>query len=357
MRHLSRFFSFAALGLSLVFVGAGCFIKLDGSGTASSVADGGLYRSADGGEKWVQKNSLLSTGEKKSLNNVSVASFAQDPQDADALYLGSAENGIFYSLDGGESWAQPIQIVRGRIASIAVHPKQKCVVYAAIENKLIKTTDCARSWNVAYLDPRTDKRVTSVVLENAHPEVVWIGTSAGDVIRSVDNGTSWRNVKNVGGSVAQLVVNSADNRKIFVATTKNGIFRTKDSGANWEDLTKKYSHLAGTKDFFTMAVTPAAPATLVFASRYGLLRSTDAGDSWSVVPLLTQPGTTVITSLVIDPRNSSVMLYATGGTYYLTRNGGDNWVPKSLPTTRAATLLMIDENDSSVVYMGTTKAK
>lgn len=357
MTHSIRTSLLALLSISLLFVGAGCFIQVNPNGTAGSGADGGVFKTTNRGDQWAQKNSILSTGDKQSLNNVNVSTIVQDPQDANTMYVGTTDNGLFYSVDAGESWQQPKQITKSRVNGVAVSPKDTCTVFVAIENKLLKTTDCSRTWAVVFSDPRSDKRVNAVALESARPETVWIGLSTGDVIRSVDGGTAWTNVKNVGGVIVRLLVNNADNRKLLVATQKNGIFRSVNGGGAWEDLSKKYSSFAGSKDFTDIAVSASAPNTMVFASRFGLLRTKDGGDSWEPLGLLTQPGATLIYALAMDPKDSNVLYYGTNTTLYRTTDGGASWVPKKLPTTRAATVLKVDSAATSTVYMGTTKLK
>ncbi len=356
LRYRVTFFSL--LSASLLLVGAGCISV--GTNPNAGAGDGGVFKSANKGDSWVQKTAIPTTGvDKRSISGTSVVYIAQDPGDANALYVGTAENGMFYSYDGGESWMQPTQtlINRGRIPYVAVHPKNKCVIYVATENKLVKTEDCSRTWTVPFLDARSDKKTKVVAIDSYNPDVVWLGTNSGDLLRSADGGASWSTVHNFKDDLIRLLISPADTRHLFVATKSTGVWRSLDGGENWTDLSKNYKDFAGAKEFGELAMAPSDAKTLVLASKYGLIRTADSGDTWSKIDLLTPTGSTIIYSLAIDPKDANNIYYGTSTTFYRSPNGGVNWVPKKLPTSRAATYLLVDSVNSSVLYMGVTKFK
>lgn len=361
---MRKYAFFTTLAASLMLIGAGCITF--GPPTAAG-GDGGIFKSTDKGDSWAQKVAIATTGgDTKSIGGVSVASILQDPSDSKALYIGSTENGMFYTYDGGESWKQPVQLSRGRVPSVAVSPDNKCVVYAATANKVLKSVDCSRTWEVPYVDSRTEREVTVVVVDHFNPNIVWIGNDLGEVLRSTDAGASWQPVTALKSKVMRIAMRNDDSRKLYVATEKRGIWRTSDGGGTWVDLSKNgeegsgiagYSEYSSSRDFYDIALGVSDPGFVVFASKYGLLRSNDGGDTWEEIPLLTPPGSTVIYSLAVDPKDANNIYYGTSTTYYRSPNGGTNWVPKNLPTSRVATVLLVDNASPSVLYMGVTKFK
>ncbi len=345
-----------ALG-ALLMVGAGC-ISFSSGGTGNSAADGGIFKTSDQGDTWTQKTAVpTTTGERRTINGVNVSFIVQDPEDPNALYIGTTDNGMFYTYDGGESWMQPDQLSRGRVPAVAIDPKHKCTVYVAVENKLLKTDDCSRSWTTTYLDARTDKHTSAVAVDFYNPGVVWVANDAGDLLRSTDAGASWTNVKSFQNPVLKLVMSPADSRVVFVATKANGVWRTADGGATWSDLSQGYKDFAGAKEFYDMAVGVSDANTVIIASKYGLLRSTDGGAKWDPISLLTPPGTTLIYSVAVDPKDTSNVYYGTSTTFYRSPNGGVNWIPKKLPTSRTATAMIVDRSNPQVLYMGVTRFK
>ncbi|MEY4745383.1 MAG: hypothetical protein RL272_1328 [Candidatus Parcubacteria bacterium] len=353
----SKFGALTIIAGALLFVGAGC-VSFSSGGTANAGADGGVYKTGNKGDAWLPKNAIpTTTGEKKAISNVNVAAIVQDPEDPNALYIGTTDNGMFYSYDGGDSWMQPPQLSRGRIPSIAIDSKDKCTIYAAVENKLLKSEDCSRTWTATYLDARLDKVTTAVAVDFYNPKVIWVANNSGDLLRSTDNGASWTNVRSFQNPIMKIVMNSADSRKLYVATKGSGVWRTDDGGTTWADMSEAYKDFSGSKDFFDMATGVSDASTLIIASKYGLLRSTDGGVKWNPVELLTPAGTTLIYSIAIDPKDTNNIYYGTSTTFYRSPNGGVNWIPKKLPSTRTATSLLVDRTNQDVLYLGLTRFK
>jgi photosystem II stability/assembly factor-like uncharacterized protein len=347
----------AALTAGLLFVGAGC-ISFGSSTQTNAGADGGIFKTATKGDAWVQKIAVpTTTGEKRSIGGANVTAIVQDPSDPNALYIGTTDNGMYYTYDGGESWLQPSQLSRGRIPSLAVHPKQKCTVYAAIENKLLKTEDCSRTWTVTYLDARLDKQTTAVAVDFYNPQIVWVANNSGDVLRSTDGGASWTNVRSFENPVLRIALNPTDSRRVYVGLKTAGVWRTDDGGQNWTDLGELYKDFSGALEFYDIAIGVSDANTVIIATKYGLIRTTDGGATWDDIELLTPPGTTLIYSVAIDPKDAASIYYGTSTTFYRSPNGGVNWVPKKLPTGRTATALMVDRTNSSVLYLGVTRFK
>lgn len=340
----------------LALTGAGC-VSVNGSGGAAG-ADGGLWRSANRGDAWAQKAALPRTdGTKAGNGNANITTIVQDPSDPKALYVGTTENGLFYSYDGGESWLQPAPLTKGNIPAIAVDPKNRCRVYVAIENKLIKTEDCSRTWSSTYLDARPDKQTVAVLVDFYNPAILWVANDAGDVLRSLDGGASWSSIKQFGSPVVKFLMSPKDSRRLYVATKSAGVWRTDDGGANFLDLSQNYKDIQNTRDLYDMAMGVSDPSTLVLAVKEGLIRSKDMGAKWEAMSLLTPAASTTILSVAVDPKDTSFLYYGTATTFYKTVNGGLNWIPKKLPTTRAATSLLVDSVDSAVLYLGTTLLK
>jgi photosystem II stability/assembly factor-like uncharacterized protein len=348
---------FVSVLAALLLAGGGC-VSVNTGGSAAAGSDGGIFKTTNKGDNWLQKAAVPSTtGEKRSIGNVNVISIVQDPQDANALYLGTTDNGVFYTYDGGESWMQPPQIIRGRVPSVAIHPKDKCTIYAAIENKLLKSEDCSRSWSVTYLDARLDKLTAVVAVDFFNPQIVWIANNAGDVLKSTDGGASWQNAHSFNNPVVRLAMHSSDSRRVFVATKTAGIWRTDDGGGTWKNLSDGYKDKGGSMEFFDLSLGVSDANIMVFASKFGLLRSLDSGETWEPIELLTPPGTTLIYSVAVDPKDVNNLYYGTSTTFYRSPNGGVNWIPKKLPSTRTATALLVDRTNPNVLYMGMTRFK
>ena len=123
--------SISVLLIALSVAVSGCAIKVN-TGDGNSDSDGGMFVSANKGDSWSQKVLIPTTsGEPKSLGGVDVNALRFDPSDNKAIYLGSNDNGLFYTYDGGSNWNIAESLGRINIIDVAVDPADKCVIYAA----------------------------------------------------------------------------------------------------------------------------------------------------------------------------------------------------------------------------------
>lgn len=338
---------------SLLLAGQGC-IQI--TGTPKGGNDGGVFRSTDRGTTWLQKSAIATVGQARGFANLNITTMALDPSDKRAVYAGT-EEGLVYSLDGAESWQGAAALGRVRVSSIAVSPSDKCTVYVGVGNRVMRTTDCTRTWENVYLDPRGDARVNSVKVDHFNAANVFAATSKGDVLKSADGGASWAPIHRFGDEVRQMLMTAGDSRVMYAATRGKGIWKTTDAGATWTDVSAGLGAFAGALDNIIMSEDVARGNSLLIASNYGLLRTVDGGATWQPLTLLTPPGSTVIYSLAVSPKDSNFVAYGTINTLYRSVDGGAKWTTTKMPTTRAATTLLIDPSDDKTIYMGTTLFK
>src|SRR5919202_245833 len=58
---------------------------------------------------------------------------AADPEDPDVVYVGTSDEGLFKSSDGGESWERLSGISHPRVTAIALSPVDGTSLYAGTE--------------------------------------------------------------------------------------------------------------------------------------------------------------------------------------------------------------------------------
>lgn len=339
--------------LALAFVGAGC---LGGSATGPTGPDAGVWKTADGGKTWVNEKSLVQgTKVTASVASVSVLSMAFDPQDHLAIYLGTLANGILYSLDGGNSWQQVKVLTTARVSDVEVDPKSKCTVYALSANRIYKTTSCSRDWSQVFFDPVTTKSFTKIAIDWYNPTRLYAGTTDGDIYQSEDSGNSWRPSFRIGGNpVTSLVVDPHDSRVVYAGTSSAGMARTTDSGSSWTWINKQFADQYNDgKHVLQVVPDPVTAGTVYDVSKYGILKSTDAGDTWTALTLTNPPSTIKINSLAIDPTNNQHLVFTGVSTLQFTVDGGKTWTPTKLPTTQTGGKLLIDPSAPTTIYLAT----
>ena len=80
-----------------------------------------MFKSTDRGNNWTQINN--------GLNSLETNVLAVDPNDSDVLYLGTDDDGIYKSINGGENWKKLIPTASFGVGDIIVDPQDSNNVY------------------------------------------------------------------------------------------------------------------------------------------------------------------------------------------------------------------------------------
>lgn len=243
-------------------------------------ADGGVWRTVDGGATWKPLTDDMPT--------TAMGALAMDPKDEKIIYAGSGEAnfanhsryglGIFKSVDGGDHWAQlASDVFAGRcISRIVIDPSDTDVMYCGVTRAggfpemaaakghpgrmgplgVFKSTDAGVHW--AQLGGGLpDQAATDLAMSPTDPQTLYaaigriFGAPENGIYKSVDGGASWSKLsgglpQTDVGRIALAVAPSNDQRlyAIFVnpsspsgggAFTK-GTFRSDDGGKTWSQL-------------------------------------------------------------------------------------------------------------------------
>ena len=261
-------------------------------------------------------------------------------------------------------------------------------VYAGIEDAaLFRSTDGARSWHeLAGLRGKKvadGARVADTVYAGVEDAALFRSTNGGQTwaelpgLRGHGTGAQWQ--PGAGGMCLHSIILDHKNReRIFVAISAAGAFRSDDSGATWKpinrglhsqyipDPTAEVGHCV-----HHIAQHPANSNVLFMQKHWDVMRSDDAGDSWTEVSgnLPTDFGF-VIDVHAHEPETIYVVPIKSDGEHYppdgklrvyRSRTGGNEWeaLTKGLPQENCYVNVLrdamaVDSLDSCGVYFGTT---
>ncbi len=226
----------------------------------------------------------------------------------------------------------------GRIADIAIHPKNESIRYVAVGSGGVwKTVNAGTTWTPIF-DKQTSYSIGSVTIDPIDHNIIWVGTG-----------------ENVGGRHMGF---------------GDGIYRSKDGGATWENMGLKNSqHIS------KIIIHPENSSVIWVASQgplwnkggeRGLYKSTDGGKTWNKT--LGDNEWTGVTDLQIDPRNPdrlyaatwqrhrTVAAYMGGGPksgIHRSDDGGETWqkLSKGLPTSQMGKIgLAISPQKPDIIY-------
>jgi len=346
---------FAAL---LLLGGAGC-LEIGGGGAPETSGPAGMYVSTDRGDSWKQISAIPTLEGVKNATGASVYRIFEDPQDPNAMYWASRESGLFFTYDDGKTWQQPDEVLnRGFVYSVAVHPEDKCTVFATNGRFIYQSTDCNRTWTEVYRESRSNVGVVSLDIHPFPPYQLYAAETNGDILQSADFGGSWRVIKRFGKPIIRLETDNLQEGVIYVAGKKDGLVRSDDSGETWTSLTDNLKKFPRALEYRRLIPHPTQAGTLFWVSTYGILRTDDSGDSWEALPLITQPGSVDIYGFALNPNDDNQMYFVATfnnrSTLYRTIDGGKNWITQKLPSGQIPTLLRTHPDHEDWLYAGFT---
>jgi hypothetical protein len=202
-------------------------------------------------------------------------------------------------------------------------------------------------------------RVNCVAFHPTNTNIIWAGTPAGGLWKSTDGGQSWTtntdDLPHLG--IASIAIDPQHPDTMYVATGDRnasntpsyGILKSVDGGQTWSIINK--NSLPGTPGKFgELWVVPDSTNIVIAATHGGILRSTDYGDTWSGI----QGGST-FNMLAPDPQNPHIIFAGTsgGGEIWRSTNRGLSWSPLStgLPTSGVSRVeIAVSPQDSNYVY-------
>jgi photosystem II stability/assembly factor-like uncharacterized protein len=201
-------------------------------------------------------------------------------------------------------------VASGRVVGFAVHPRDRSHYYIAVASGGVwKTVNAGITWTPVF-DNEGSYSIGYVTLDPKNPSVVWVGTGENNSQRSVGYG--------------------------------DGVYRSDDGGKSWKNVGLKDSEHIGKividpRNSDVVYVAAQGPLWNAGGDR-GLYKTTDGGKTWNKVLNISE--NTGVTDVVLDPRNSDVLIAAAyqrrrhvwtminGGpesALYKSTDGGKNW--------------------------------
>ncbi|MFN2466096.1 MAG: WD40/YVTN/BNR-like repeat-containing protein [Candidatus Dormibacteria bacterium] len=256
--------------------------------TYAATQGSGLLRTDDG-KTWRPVSTTLPT----QLWRIAIDP-AKGPQGAPPMYVGSARDGFFKSLDGGKTWTEGNQGLatpaQKNVRAIAMGVNQLVI---GTSDGAFKSADGGKSWQPAGLAGYDVSAMAFARFTNPTTLVAAIDGVANPgsrLVLSKDLGTTWTPVKQ--GIPADIVVSSItagplqpgpNLRTLFLAGSA-GVFKSDDQGATWA----QQSGLPA-QGYGSVVASPSDPNIVYVASDGGggggggVWRSTDRGGTWTAL--------------------------------------------------------------------------
>ncbi|MFN2371639.1 MAG: WD40/YVTN/BNR-like repeat-containing protein [Candidatus Krumholzibacteriia bacterium] len=298
----------------------------------------GLYRYD--GTAWTRVGADVLTSTRR------VTAVAVDPTDSDRVAVGTSQDGLYVSSDGGQTFTNwTTQLDPGYASMPTTFPVSALAwgggrLFVGVSGFGVFVsgdggTSFTRAplWVKANLDapasPLELPRVNAFTIDPANPDRILAALFYHGVFESLDGGASWQDLygdlvvadPEEGGAwihTAQSVaVDPGEPQVLVMGVLQRGLFRTADGGATWQPVAGALQP-TNRGELTTIRVTavPGQPGRfLALEDKWNLLESLDGGLSWQVfaqpLPLKTA---LVILPVAGVPGDLIVGTWA-GGTY------------------------------------------
>lgn len=241
---------------------------------------------------------------RERLENHALECVTASPDRPERAFVGTYENGLFRTTDGGETF--------DRIGASAIGPDA----------------------------------VMSVAISPEDPAEIWVGTEPSRVFHSTDGGETWTHRDGLVDlpsadewsfpprpdthHVRWIEVDPADPAHLYVGIEAGALVQTEDRGRTWIDRRP-----GSKRDNHTISTHPAAPGRAYSAAGDGYAETTDGGTTWTsheaglahgyVWGLAVDPGDpeTVLVSAATGARSAHT--YETADAHLYRRTGDGPW--------------------------------
>ena len=314
---------------------------------------GGVWKTLDGGTYWEN----ISDG---FFNTAAVGAIAVSPSNPNVIYVGTGEacirndvshgDGVYKSLDGGDTWNNIGLEDTRHISRIRVHPDNPNLIYVAAlghafgsnsQRGVFRSDNGGDSWSQTLF--KSDKAgAADLSMDPNNPLVLyasiweshrsfWEISSGGPesgLYKSVNGGETWTDLSDnpgmpeglkgrigVAGSPAKV-----DRVWALVEAQEGGLLRSDDGGENWKMLNQQEDIKGRAWYYSHIFAHPTEPDT-VWALCWQAWKSTDGGEHFEQVTTPHDDNH----DLWIDPNNPERMIEGNDGGACVSFTGGASW--------------------------------
>src|SRR6266852_1470527 len=224
------------------------------------------------------------------------------------LYVGTIGEGLFRSLDGGETFSRACDgmFVECHVRALAVHPQDPRTIFMGSEQGLYRTVDGADHWTrmesplnglqiwsiLLAQKPVADAQGSDVADVPGSEIVIVVGTCPSGLFRSEDGGKTWTEPsvrmlqecpRIMHTRVTCLIADPQEPETLWAGVEIDGIFRGRNLGRTWEAVGEGLS----SRDIHALAFARADTGrwNMLAATNNDLNLSSDGGATWRPLKL------------------------------------------------------------------------
>jgi photosystem II stability/assembly factor-like uncharacterized protein len=259
----------------------------------------------------------------------------------------------------------------GDVRSLIAAPDDSDLLYLGTsDGQIFRSTDGAKTWR--RLKPGLERRglsVDSIVFDPRNSRVMYAGVWAvardeeGGVFKSEDGGEHWKLLDGTRKfSVRSLAVAPSDSNFLVAGSANddpklNGVFRSTDAGKNWERISPEGDKEI--RNIESIAINPRDTNVIYVGTWHLPWKTTDAGANWKQTGYKANGviDDSDIFGISIDPTNADLVYLNACSGIYRSNNGGDKWakIPGIPFSARRTYTLLPHPTKPNVIFAGTSE--
>ena len=349
----------------------------------TAVGSGGVWKTTNAGNTWAP---IFDKQAVYSIGDVTIA-----PSNSNIIWVGTGENnggrhisfgdGVYKSVDGGQTWNNVGLEKSEHISDIIIHPTNPDIVWVSAqgplwsgggERGLYKTTDGGDTWKQVLTPADKWTGVTSLLIDPRNPDklyaatwarqrsiAVYVGTNEGAGIHtSDDGGETWTELKTglPEGNMGKIgMAISPMNPDVLYATIetdnrKGGFYRSADQGASWTKVSDEVGAGTGPHYYQEIFADQHQFDRVYIASNYSKV-SDDGGKTWT--PINTKRKHVDDHAMAFHPTDPDFVLMGSDGGIYMSHDRMANWrFMANLPLTQFYKVAPDDSKPFYMIYAG-----
>jgi photosystem II stability/assembly factor-like uncharacterized protein len=294
-----------------------------------------------------------------------IHSIAIHPRDHRTVYVGTIQNGIYLSTDGGEHWVHTSpDLAQRSVYAVAIHPLGPDTIYAATVQGLFKSSDTGRTWELLPGADGPRMMYRPFVIHPVLPNILFTASLLYGW-KSTDGGQSWHMLMVPGpvpgrNSVECIVVDPARPNIVYLAGPSDSfgraLWKSTDYGDTWFQC---QNNIDSVGHGHTIEIDPV-DSDILYYGRYRddlsgkcLWKTTDGGESWFDITPSNSP-ISDIADIVVMPDDHSVVFLCTGlGGLLKSTDGGQSWARSDSGAYAKSFISMAVDTVGNALFLGT----
>lgn len=239
----------------------------------------GVYRSLNAGRPGGPERAWerISPEGDEELRNVD--SVAIDPRNPEVIYAGTYHL-PWKTIDGGRHWQSIHEgmIDDSDVMSIFVDRANPNRIYASACSGIYRSDNSGGLWRKIQGIPYTARRTLVIRQDARHPQVVYAGTTEG-LWKTANAGVSWQRLTPASWVINALVIDEAQPERVVIGTEQLGMLRSEDGGKTFRAANDGFNH----RQIVSLALDPDRPTRVLAVLTNApepVLATDDGGRTW-----------------------------------------------------------------------------